>query len=91
MYEIEYARSFKKGYKLICKRGYDVELLFGIIEQLTTSGSVNPLNNPHKLSGKYVGCWECHIRPDWLLIWQVDEQERVIRLLLTGTHSDLFR
>lgn len=91
MYEIEYANSFKKNYKLVCKRGYEVELLFKVIEQLATNGNVDLSYKPHKLSGKYVECWECHIRPDWLLIWQTDEENKIIRLLYTGTHSDLFR
>ncbi|NDV60336.1 type II toxin-antitoxin system YafQ family toxin [Bacteroides sp. 519] len=90
MYEIEYTGSFKRGYKRCVKRGYDLELLFTLIEQLVETGTVPSAANPHKLQGDYAGCWECHIRPDWLLVWEVDDDDEVIRLLCTGTHSDLF-
>jgi mRNA interferase YafQ len=44
----------------------------------------------HKLSGKYSDCWECHIKPDWLMIWRQNDQTKVIELVRTGSHSDLF-
>ena len=90
MYAIEYTNSFKKNYKRILKRGYDVELLADLFEQLAVSGKVNVSYKPHKLQGKYAEFWECHIRPDWLLIWEVNEQKQSIILHFTGTHSDLF-
>ena len=90
MYEIEYTNSFKKDYKRIQKRGYNIELLSELLEQLITQGNVNVVYKPHKLFGKYAGYWECHIQPDWLLIWEVDEQRQCIILHYTGTHSDLF-
>jgi len=46
--------------------------------------------HPHKLSGNYKDSWECHIKPDWLLIWNINEKESEIWLVRTGTHSDLF-
>ena len=90
MYEIEYTNSFKKGYKRIQKRGYNIELLIEPFEQLMACGNVNVIYKPHKLFGKYAGYWECHIQPDWLLIWDVDEQIKCVVLHYTGTHSDLF-
>ena len=45
---------------------------------------------PHKLSGDYVGCWECHIKPDWLLVWEQNDTELVLLMTNTGTHSDIF-
>ena len=45
---------------------------------------------PHKLSGDYVGCWECHIKPDWLLVWEQNDTELVLHMTNTGTHSDIF-
>ena len=90
MYEIEYTNSFKKDYKRILKRGCDASLLFGLIEQLMNVGQVNLKYKPHKLLGKYSGYWECHIQPDWLLIWSINEEEKQISLLYTGIHSDLF-
>ena len=90
MYQLEYTNSFKKNYKRILKRGYNIELLAELFEQLITSGNVNAIYKPHKLLGKYAGYWECHIQPDWLLIWEDNEQEKCITLHFTGTHSDLF-
>jgi mRNA interferase YafQ len=90
MYEIEYTNSFKKDYKRILKRGYKMELLSNLFEQLMSDGNVNPVYKPHKLHGSYTGYWECHIQPDWLLIWEVDEERRCVILHYTGTHSDLF-
>jgi mRNA interferase YafQ len=89
-YEIDYTHTFKKDYKRIVKRNYDVKLLFRLIEQLIESGVVDALYKPHKLRGKYSGYWECHIQSDWLLIWEVKEQEKSILLHFTGTHADLF-
>ena len=90
MYEVEYTNSFKKNYKRALRRGYNESLLFEIIEQLIEIGQVDLKHKPHKLSGKYRGYWECHIQPDWLLIWDIDEDEKLISLLYTGTHSDLY-
>ena len=90
MYEIEYTNSFKKDYKRVLKREYNESLLIEIIEQLIETGKVDLKHKPHKLLGKYRGYWECHIQSDWLLIWDIDETEKLISLLYTGTHSDLF-
>jgi mRNA interferase YafQ len=90
MYEVEYTNSFKKHYKRIQKRGYDVSLLFQLMEQLMEQGFVDNSYKPHKLSGNYSGYWECHLQPDWLLIWEINKQEKRIVLHYTGTHSDLF-
>jgi mRNA interferase YafQ len=53
-------------------------------------GNVPEIYKPHKLSGTYSGFWECHVKPDWLLIYEVDEQEKLVILTRTGTHADLF-
>ena len=90
MYELEYTNSFKKDYKRIQKRGYDIELLTALFEQLAMYGNVGTVYKPHKLLGKYADYWECHIKPDWLLIWEINEQKQCIVLHYTGTHSDLF-
>ena len=90
MYEIEYTNRFKKNYRRIQKRGYDVSLLFLLVEQLVEQGCADKAYKPHKLSGIYSGYWECHIQSDWLLIWEIKEQEKRVVLHYTGTHSDLF-
>jgi len=90
MYIVKYSNKFKKDVKLAQKRGYDLNLLKKAIDLLQQSGKLPPQYKPHKLSGKYAGCWECHIKPDWLLIWQQNETEFILLFLSTGTHSELF-
>lgn len=91
MYSIEYTGSFLKQAKQCKKRGYDMTLLEKTIEFLADTGKLPPAYKPHKLSGKYTGCWECHIKPDWLLIWQQNDTVLTLLFLNTGTHSDLFK
>ena len=90
MYEIEYSNSFKKDYKLIKKRGYNLSKLHEVFQQLIEKGNVDAEYLPHKLVGNYIGYWECHIQGDWLLVWEIDKASKVVRLIATGTHSDLF-
>ena len=90
MYEIEYSTSFKKDYKLISKRGFDLSKINEVFKQLIENRNVDTQYLPHKLVGNYVGYWECHIQGDWLLVWEIDKEAKVVRLIATGTHSDLF-
>jgi mRNA interferase YafQ len=60
------------------------------IDILQKQGKLPEKYKAHLLSGKYKGCWECHIKPDWLLVWQQDDKELILLFLGTGTHSDLF-
>lgn len=89
-YHIQYSGRFKKSLKKAYKRGLDVEVLRGIISSLENSGVVDAKYRPHKLSGRYSGCWECHVQPDWLLVWQQDDDKLILLLLDTGSHSDIF-
>ena len=89
-YSIEYSGQFKKSLKRCKKRGFPIELLQEVIHILAVYGELPPKYKPHVLSGKYAGIWECHISPDWLLLWSKNEDELVLLLLETGTHSDLF-
>jgi len=74
-----------------CKnRDYDFTLLKKILNLLVAKGKLPAKYKPHKLTGNYKGRWECHIKPDWLLIWLQDEKEKQITLERTGTHRDLF-
>lgn len=68
----------------------DVEKLRSIISMLENDGTVPPQYRPHKLSGDYEGCWECHIESDWLLIWEQNDTALTLLMLDTGSHSDLF-
>jgi len=90
MYEIVATNQFSKYYKQCIKRKYNILLLDKIIVELAETGTVPPNHKPHILSGKLQGYWECHIKPDWLLIWIKDENQQTITLIGTGTHSDLF-
>ncbi len=89
-YKIEYSGRFKKALKKCYKRGFDVEQLKAIIQSLENTGCVDSRYRPHKLSGSYAGCWECHIQGDRVLVWQQDDEELILLLLDTGSHSDLF-
>lgn len=91
MYTIETTNKFEKDVKLAKKRNLDLSLLKTLIEMLEAEGKVPPENKPHKLKGNYEGLWECHIKPDWLLIWDKSDEIRLISLIRTGTHSDLFK
>lgn len=90
MYRLSTTRQFEKDYKLCKKRRYKLDLLHNIISQLEKSGHLPVHFKPHKLTGNYKGFWECHILPDWLLIWLKDDKNSEITLTRTGTHSDLF-
>ena len=90
MLTIKYETGFKKDYKRIVKRGYDVSLLKEVIDQLANKIPLPKKYKDHGLSGNYVGFRECHITPDWLLIYKIDDSELILYLTRTGSHSDLF-
>ena len=83
--------SFKKDYKRCKKRNYNLPLLHEVMGILQKKGKLSSKYKPHKLSGNYKGRWECHVKPDWLLIWRQDDELKEIFLERTGTHSDLFK
>lgn len=83
-----YTSQFKKDLKLCSKRQYNMRLLSDIVETLQQGGKLEQKNRDHLLSGNFTGHRECHIEPDWLLIYIVKENE--IWFVRTGTHSDLF-
>lgn len=90
MLTIKYESGFKKDYKRIVKRGYDVALLEEVINQLANKIPLPKKYKDHGLSGNYVGFRECHITPDWLLIYRIDDNELILYLTRTDSHSDLF-
>ena len=90
MLNIRYHNKFKKDFKLMKKRGYDISKLKKVIELLANKQPLPQKNKDHNLIGNYSNCRECHITPDWLLIYEVLDNELVLHLLRTGTHSDLF-
>ncbi|MBV6485554.1 MAG: mRNA interferase toxin YafQ [Flavobacteriales bacterium] len=90
MYQIEYSNKVKKDIKLAEKRGLKIQLFKEVVILLEKSGKLPSSYKPHKLKGKYQGLWECHIQPDWLLVWEQQDTIKLITLARTGTHSDLF-
>ena len=90
MYNIKPTVKFQKDLKRIKKRGYDISLLTDVLKKLAAGKALPKKNRDHQLSGDYIGCRECHIAPDWLLIYEVDEEELILYPTRTGSHSDLF-
>lgn len=82
--------KFKKDLKIMIKRGYNLKLLDDIVTKLANGEQLPVKNKDHNLSGNYVGKRECHITPDWLLIYEIDQEVLYLYLTRTGTHSDLF-
>lgn len=80
--------AFRKDLKRQRKRGKDLNKLTAAIETLQETGELPPAYRPHKLSGNWNDVWECHIEPDWLLMYVVSDEE--VQLIRTGSHADLF-
>ena len=89
-YNIRPTTKFQKDVKRVKKRGFDISLLTEVIKKLAVGESLPEKNRDHPLSGNYDGCRECHITPDWLLIYEIDGNDLILYLTRTGTHSDLF-
>lgn len=83
--------QFKKDLKRIKKRGYDLSALEVVLNKLCTRQSLEDRNRDHALSGSYAGFRECHIKPDWLLVYAIDGDKLILTASRTGTHSDLFQ
>lgn len=90
MLTIRYEREFKKDYKRVVRRGYNIQFMETVIELLAKREPLLPKYKDHALTGDYKGCRECHITPDWLLVYQIYDEELILILTRTGTHSDLF-
>jgi len=90
MYAVKPTAKFQKDLKRAEKRGYKIELLTAVIKKLAAGEVLDASYCDHPLKGKYKGCRECHITPDWLLIYEIDNGELILYLTRTGTHSDLF-
>ncbi len=90
MYLIRTTTRFQKDLKRIEKRGYNISLLTDIIKKLANGETLPEKNKDHNLTGDFQGCRECHITPDWLLIYEISDNELILYLTRTGTHSDLF-
>lgn len=91
MLSVRYSAKFKKDFKLAQKRGFPMQELKSIIEKLANGEALNSKHRDHALTGNYAMFRECHIRPDWLLIYRINDSELELLAHRTGTHSDLFQ
>lgn len=90
-YSIQFSNRFTKRLKLLQKRGYDLSELNVVIHLLMEQGTLPAKYRPHKLVSRgYANLWECHIKPDWLLVWDQDDEVLHLLMIDTGTHADLF-
>lgn len=82
--------SFKKDWKRAIKRNKDINKLTLVINLILTENELPKKYKDHSLIGDYVGCKECHIEPDWLLIYEILYEKGIVNFIRTGTHADLF-
>ena len=85
-YSIDYTNNFKKQYDRLRKQGKNLHKLHLVIEKLAKY-----INHRLKNNKKYNNCYECHIEPDWLLVYKYDDKELILLLFETGSHSELFK
>ena len=90
MLDVVLSNQFKKDLRQIAKRGYDLELLENVVNRIASMEQLDEKYRDHSLTGNYNGFRECHIKPDWLLIYRINNNELYLFLSRTGTHSDLF-
>ena len=90
-YEVKFTTQFKKDLKLAKKQGKNLEKMYSVIEKLANGEALEAKFRDHDLTGNYKGCRECHIEPDWLLIYEIIGDVLVLMLYRLGSHSELFR
>lgn len=90
-YQIRFTSQFKKDLKTAKKQGKNIDKLFDVVEKLANGEPLEQKYRDHHLTGNYKGCSECHIEPDWLLIYEVINDILVLFLNRVGSHSDLFK
>lgn len=90
MLKIVLSSKFQKDLHLAKKRGFDLSLLEEVVNKLANQEKLEPKYRDHQLGGKFSDFRECHIKPDWLLIYSIDDQELELFLFRNGTHADLF-
>ena len=90
MLEVVLSNRFKKDLRLAARRGLPLDELNSIVDQLAAQQPLPDKNRDHALTGDYIGFRECHIRPDWLLVYRVDGEALELFLFRTGSHTDLF-
>ena len=91
MLKVVYSSKFKKDYKFIKKRGYNISKFEKLLAMLANEEKLPQNYLDHALTGDFIGFRECHIEPDWLLIYKIENEILTLTLTRTGTHSDLFK
>ena len=90
MYQVKFTSSFKKSYKRMKRRGYDLSLLDDVVDKLRQGQVLAPKYHDHGLSGNFIGFRECHIKPDWLLVYLLENEVLTLTLVDIGSHADIF-
>lgn len=90
MYQIKFTSAYKKSYKLMKKRGLDMNALDTVVDTLRQGKKLDEKYRDHALSGSFAGFRECHIKPDWLLVYLIENDILTLTLVNTGSHSDIF-
>lgn len=90
MLELEFTAKFKRDYKRMKRQGKDLSKLAATLESLQRQEPLPPRMRDHDLSGSYAGHRECHVEPDWLLIYRIEEDVLTLTAVRTGSHADLF-
>ena len=88
---IKFTTAYKKSYKLMKKRGLDISLLDDVVDKLRQGKQLDEKHHDHELSGKFAGFRECHVKPDWLLVYLIENDILTLTLVDTGTHADIFK
>lgn len=90
-YNIKYSKEFKKSFKKLIKQGKNIDKLLDVVEMLSRKEQLDPKNKDHALYNdkRFKGCRDCHIEPDWLLIYKYLDNELILLLVNTGSHSEV--
>lgn len=88
-YQLKFTTTYKKSYKLMKKRGLDITLLNDVVDQMRQGKQLDEKYHDHGLSGNFAGFRECHIKPDWLLVYLIENDVLTLTLVDTGSHSDM--
>ena len=91
MYQVKFTTTYKKSYKLMKKRGLDLSLLDEVVDLLRRGKQLDEKYRDHGLSSNFAGFRECHIKPDWLLVYLIENDVLTLTLVDTGSHSDIFK
>lgn len=89
MLKVKFTKAYKKSYRLMGRRGLDLSLLDAVVDMLRRGETLDEKYHDHELKGNLKGFRECHVQPDWLLVYLVENDVLTLTLVDTGTHSDL--